>query len=149
VFRTGEKGKEFFVTSVPGKAGSEGKTARFENGVVVFSDGRAAENAVSLPGEQVKFVALLEAREFLKSAKKPLVFKGDLNDDKQDEILQCSDLGSRGMNCAISRGTETFQTFEPRLSIRVLVSKTGGWNDLVLDDATTYVWQNGRYEIRK
>jgi hypothetical protein len=149
ILRTGEKGKEFFVTSVPGKAGSEGKTARLENGTVVFADGRALEDAVALPGEKMKFVASLEAREFLKSGKKPLVFKGDLNDDKEDETLQCSDLGSRGMRCAISRGTEMLQTFEPRLSIRVVGSKTGGWNDLVLDDTTTYVWQSGRYEIRK
>jgi hypothetical protein len=43
VLRSGEKGKEFFVTSLPGKPGAEGKIARIENGVVVIADGRASE----------------------------------------------------------------------------------------------------------
>lgn len=148
-YRAWEKGFEFFVS---GNVSGTGKSVRWDMGAFVFADARAlpTANVTVTPG--VAPLVTLEARGFLKSGGLPLVSQIDLDGDGKVETLRCRDLGTVGMRCALFRSESPevqIQTFEPRLSIRVLASKTAGWNDLVLDDEAIHVWQNGKYDIRK
>jgi hypothetical protein len=162
VFRVSEKGPEFFVETAPGAAG---KTVRFENGAFVIAEGASQTSQITTAAQVAEPVAVtsssgfssektaltLHVRGFLKSAGEPLSAKFDFDGNGAPETLLCRDLGSVGMRCVLSRGEngqETIQTFEPRLSVRVLESKTAGWNNLVIDDESMQVWQNGKYEIQ-